>query len=138
MNILQDPNLKTTYLVIDALDECVTDLPKLLNFIVHTSSSLARIKWLLSSRNELHIEQKLKSTDERTRLSLELKENAEQVSRAVDGYIDDKLSRLESLQDDRLRDQVRDILRRKANGTFLWVALVVRGLRAPRAWNLYR
>jgi len=37
-NILQDTNLKTTYLVIDALDECVTDLPRLLDFIVYTSS----------------------------------------------------------------------------------------------------
>jgi hypothetical protein len=124
-NILQDPTLKTAYLAIDALDECATDLPKLLDFIVNTSSSSARVKWLLSSRNELIIEQKLRSTNEQTRLSLELKENAGQVSRAVDIYIDDKLSRLESLEDDGLRDRIRDILRRKANGTFLWVALVV-------------
>jgi hypothetical protein len=33
-NILQDPSLKTTYLIIDALDECVTDLPQLLDLIV--------------------------------------------------------------------------------------------------------
>ncbi|KAI9777861.1 MAG: hypothetical protein M1839_008538 [Geoglossum umbratile] len=134
-NILRDTNLKTTYLVIDALDECVTDLPKLLDFIVYTSSSLAHIKWLLSSRNELHIEQKLRSDDEKTRLSLELKENAEQVSRAVDVYINDKLSRFESLQDDGLRDRVRDILRRKASGTFLWVALVIQELEKPESWD---
>jgi hypothetical protein len=134
-NILQDTNLKTTYLVIDALDECVTDLPKLLDFIIYTSSSSARVKWLLSSRNELHIEQKLRSADEQTSLSLELKENAEQVSRAVDVYINDKLSRFESLQDDGLRDRVRDILRRKANGTFLWVALVVQELERPESWD---
>lgn len=45
--ILKDPNLKVTYLIIDALDECVTDLPKLLDFIVRISSE--RAKWLLSS-----------------------------------------------------------------------------------------
>jgi hypothetical protein len=134
-NILQDMNLKTTCLVIDALDECVTDLPKLLDFIVYTSSSSARVKWLLSSRNELHIEQKLRSANEQTRLSLELKENAEQVSRAVDVYINDKLSRFESLQDDGLKDRVRDILRRKANGTFLWVALVIQELEKPESWD---
>jgi ribosome assembly protein YihI (activator of Der GTPase) len=39
------------------------------------------------------------------KLSLELNDNAEQVSRAVEMYIDDKLSRLESLQDD---DGLRD------------------------------
>lgn len=134
-NIIQDTDLKTTYLVIDALDECVTDLPKLLAFIVDTSSSSACVKWLLSSRNVLHIEQKLGSADEQTSLSLELKENAEQVSHAVDVYINDKLSRLESLQDDGLRDRVRDILQRKANGTFLWVALVVQELERPQSWD---
>jgi hypothetical protein len=44
INIVQDPDLKLTYLVVDALDECVTDLPKLLDFIVYTSLSSARIK----------------------------------------------------------------------------------------------
>ncbi|KAF2677680.1 beta transducin-like protein HET-D2Y [Lentithecium fluviatile CBS 122367] len=135
-NILQDASLKTTYLVIDALDECITDLPKLLDFIVYASSSSARVKWLLSSRNELYIEQKLRFADEQARLSLELKENAKQVSRAVDVYIDDKLSRLESIQDDDdLTGRVRDILRRKANGTFLWVALVVQELERPESWD---
>ncbi|KAF2813542.1 uncharacterized protein BDZ99DRAFT_381439, partial [Mytilinidion resinicola] len=136
-NIVRDPSLKKAYLVIDALDECITDLPKLLDLVVHTtSSSSARVKWLLSSRNELHIEQRLRFTDEKTRLSLELKENAEQVSRAVNMYIDDKLSRLESLQGDGgLRDRIRDILRKKANGTFLWVALVVEELEKPESWD---
>ncbi|KAI9759453.1 MAG: hypothetical protein M1840_003355 [Geoglossum simile] len=133
-NILQDTNLKTTYLVVDALDECITDLPKLLDFI-YTSSSSAHVKWLLSSRNMLHIGQKLRSADEQTRLSLELKENAEQVSHAVDMYINDKLSRFESLQDDEMKDQVRHILRQKANGTFLWVALVIQELEKPESWD---
>lgn len=38
-DILQDPSLKTTYLIVDALDECVVDLPKLLDFIVRISIS---------------------------------------------------------------------------------------------------
>jgi hypothetical protein len=33
-NILQDPSLNSTYLIIDALNECVADLLKLLDFIV--------------------------------------------------------------------------------------------------------
>jgi hypothetical protein len=131
----QDPDLKMICLVVDALDECVIDLPKLLYLIVHTSESCARIKWLLSSRNELHIEQKLRSVAAQARLSLELKQNADQVSHAVDVYIDDRLSRLESLEDNSLRDQVRDILRQKANGTFLWVALVVQELERPESWD---
>jgi len=50
-NILQDPSLNTTYLMIDALDECVTDLPKLLRFIAQQSTVSSRLKWAASSRN---------------------------------------------------------------------------------------
>ncbi|KAK4458981.1 HET-R [Cladorrhinum samala] len=126
-DMLEDPGLKETYLVIDALDECVVNLPKLLDLIVHNSPR--HVKWLLSSRNEVHIEEKLKPDVGRTRLSLEVKANAVQVAHAIDAYIDQKLSGLTSLQDDALlKNQVRDILHQKANGTFLWVALVIQEL----------
>ena len=40
-NVLQDPSLKSTYLIIDALGECVAaDLPKLLDFLMSSGSSL--------------------------------------------------------------------------------------------------
>lgn len=93
-NVLQDPSLKSTYLIIDALDECVIDLPKLLDFIVQKSCVSPNVKWLVSSRNDINIERKLWVDDSGMRLSLELKENAEQVSRAVDIYIDHCLSQL--------------------------------------------
>ena len=64
------------------------------------------------------------------RLSLELKRNAEQVSHAVDAYIYHCVSELAVIQGDKsLQDQVRDILRRKANGTFLWVSLIINELK---------
>ena len=134
-SVILDPNLRKTCLVVDALDECTTDLPKLLDLIIHTSSLSNRIKWLLSSRNELHIEQRLKLIDAQARLSLELKQNAEQVARAVEVYIDEKLSHVDSLEDATLRSQVREVLRKKANGTFLWVALVVQELEKPESWD---
>lgn len=43
-NVLQDPGLERTYLVIDTLDECVTDQPKLLDFIMQKSSTFPRVK----------------------------------------------------------------------------------------------
>lgn len=134
-SVILDPALRRTCLVVDALDECIADLPKLLDLIIHTSSSSSRIKWLLSSRNELHIQQRLKSIDAQARLSLELKQNAEQVARAVEVYIDEKLSHVDSLEDATLRSQVREVLRQKANGTFLWVALVVQELEKPESWD---
>jgi hypothetical protein len=133
--MVQDEDLKTSCLVVDALDECAIDLPKLLELIVRTAASSSRVKWLVSSRNEGHIEQKLKPVGDTAKLSLELKQNAEQVARAVDAYIDQKLSSLESLEEDDLREQVRDKLRRKANGTFLWVALMMQELEKPESWD---
>jgi Cdc6-like AAA superfamily ATPase len=43
-NILQNPSLETTYLIIDSLDECVTDLDKLLRLIVEIVPTSPRVK----------------------------------------------------------------------------------------------
>ena len=81
-NVLQDPSLKSAYLIIDALDECVaTDLPKLLDFIVKKSSVSPRVKWIVSSHNWPSIEKKLNTTVQGVWLCLELNENS--VSAAV-------------------------------------------------------
>jgi hypothetical protein len=136
-NVLQDPSLKSTYLIIDALDECVIDLPKLLDFIVQKSCVSPNVKWLVSSRNDTNIERKLWVDDSGMRLSLELKENAEQVSRAVNVYIDHCLSQLTQIQHDKyLRDSVRKRMQHKANGTFLWVSLVVKELKEVMSWEV--
>ena len=134
-SMVHDEDFETSCLVVDALDECAMDLPKLLDLIVRTAASSSRVKWLVSSRNEGHIEQKLKSVGDQAKLSLELKQNAEQVAGAVDAYIDHKLSCLESLEEDGLREQVRYELSRKANGTFLWVALMMQELEKPESWD---
>ncbi|ORY19072.1 hypothetical protein BCR34DRAFT_670650 [Clohesyomyces aquaticus] len=81
-NILQDPSLNSTYLIVDALDECV-DLPKLLDFILQQSSISSRVKWIVSSRNEAHIEKRLQLDGSGIRLSLKLIENAAQVSLVI-------------------------------------------------------
>jgi hypothetical protein len=137
INILQDPTLQNTYLIIDALDECVKDMPKLLEFIVQKSSISPRVKWIISSRNDNNIERRLRLDHSGARLSLELKENAEQVSRAVDTYIDYCLQELTEIQyDKRLQDSVREKMRRKANGTFLWVSLVIKELKDVMSWEV--
>jgi hypothetical protein len=135
-NILQDPSLNSTYLIIDALDECVADLPRLLDFVQKSSAS-PRVKWIVSSRNKIDIEQRLRLEGSGTRLSLELKENAEQVAHAVGVYIDHCVSELTEIQNDKgLQDRVRSEMRRKANGTFLWVSLVIKELRDAMSWEV--
>ncbi|RYP01149.1 hypothetical protein DL765_010877 [Monosporascus sp. GIB2] len=120
INILQDPGLPNITLIVDALDECETDLSRLLDLIIKVSPK-SRIKWLLSSRNRIDIEQKLRPGHSQTRLSLELENNADHVSHAVDVYIDHCISEIPAIQDNiLLQTQIRDQMRRKADGTFLW------------------
>ncbi|KAN0083541.1 WD40-repeat-containing domain protein [Elaphomyces granulatus] len=127
--MVQDPKLTAAYLVVDALDECEEGLPQLLDLITWTVSAQSScIKWIVSSRNRYDIEQCLGIEDSHTRLSLEL--NADHISHAVDVYVDHKVSRLVSLQNDTaLQEKVRDQVHQKSDGTFLWVALVIEELR---------
>lgn len=72
--------------------------------------------------------------DSQSILSLELQENAEAVSMAIGAYISDKISKLESLQNEHtLQEYVQRTLQEKAEGTLLWMALVVQEL--PSLWQ---
>jgi hypothetical protein len=134
-NILRDSSLNNTYLIIDALDECVTDLPKLLDFIAQKSFVSPRVKWIVSSRNWPDIEERLERTGHKVRLCLEL--NAESISTAVGTYIQYKVLQLaqQKKYDDKTRDTVLDHLFSNANNTFLWVALVCQNLEKIPRWK---
>lgn len=136
--ILQDPTLKSTCLVVDALDECITDLQKLLDFIVDTSSTGGRVKWIVSSRNWSQIEERLRRVEQKAKLSLEL--NAESISNAVEIYIREKVHQLARLKDydEETREAVRNYLSANANNTFLWVALVCQNLEKYQRWKVLR
>jgi hypothetical protein len=128
-NILQDSKLKsTTYLVVDALDECIADLPKLLKFIVQMSSGPLRVKLIVSSRNWPDIEKDLDAATQKVRLCLELNEKS--VSTAVDTYIQFKVDWLagRNKYNNTTREDVQHYLSLNANSTFLWVALVCQEL----------
>jgi hypothetical protein len=132
-SILQE--LKSAFLIIDALDECVTDLPKLLKFIVQTSSTSSHIKWVVSSRNRLVIEEQIDSARHKMRLCLEL--NPESVSTAVGIYIKHKVLKLaeQKKYNDQIRVAVLHYLVSNANDTFLWVALVCGNLENTPRWK---
>ncbi|KAF1959412.1 WD40 repeat-like protein [Byssothecium circinans] len=137
-DVLQDPSLNTTYLIIDALDECITDLPKLLDFVVKQSSASSHVKWIVSSRNWPNIEERLERAGHKVRLSLEL--NAESVSKAVSIFIKQKVSQLarQKKYNERTRDAVRAHLASNANDTFLWVALVCQDLEVTSKWSVLK
>ncbi|KAH7112659.1 hypothetical protein EDB81DRAFT_922603, partial [Dactylonectria macrodidyma] len=101
----------STFLIIDALDECVTGCQQLLDWIVKMSSEFPRVKWIVSSRNWPDIEEKLDNTTQKVRLHLEL--NQASISAAT-------------------QDVVEQHLVSHANDTFLWVALVCQELADPK------
>jgi hypothetical protein len=134
-NILQDPSLNSTFLIIDALDECVAGLPKLLDFIVQKSSVFPQVKWIVSSRNWPSIEKDLNTATQKVRLCLELNEKS--VSAAVTTYVQFKVDQLADRN--KYNNDTRGIVQRylslNANGTFLWVALVCQELANIPGWK---
>lgn len=136
----QDSILQTTYVIVDALDECTTDLDRLLEFMIQDLSSNTDGKWLVSSRNEEWIVNHLETQRENASLSLELLSlelNSEFVSAAVGSFIDHRLqelSKVKSLSSETLAS-ISEHLRSNADGTFLWVALVCEELSKPQLPN---
>lgn len=133
-NMLDNPILKDKILIVDALDECVTDLQRLLDIIYKLSSS-SRARWIVSSRNwPPAIEETLGHAMGRVKLCLELK--ADSISAAVETFIQYKVDQLTQLKryDEETKNEVRSHLRTNANDTFLWVALVCQELEKVDAW----
>lgn len=129
LNILKDANQEQTYIIIDALDECVTDLPKLLDFINTKSTLFPRVKWIVSSRNWPDIEEHLDSAAQQIKLCLELNEKS--ISAAVDAYIKHQVEWLAQKKkyNAGTKDAVYHHLSSNSNNTFLWVALVCQNLK---------
>jgi len=134
-SILQDPSLYDTYLIVDALDECVVDLPRLLDFIAQTSSVFPHVKWVVSSRNWPEIEKKLDTAMQKQSLCLEL--NTDSVSTAVATFIQNKVHDLGEKNKYKSETQavIQQHLSLNAHGTFLWVALVCQELSNLSGWR---
>lgn len=126
--ILKDESLSTVYLIIDALDECDDDIFQLLDLIIYKGAQLgSRVKWLVTSRNEPRIKELLEGSG-LPRTSLEL--NSSHVLKAVNTFIDKKVAELAHRKgyDTTYQHHIEKILRDKAEGTFLWVAIVFKEL----------
>lgn len=127
-DILKDPTLRMTYLMIDALDECMADLPFLLDLIVRESFGSTRVKWIVSSRNWIDIGERLNTAVDIAPLSLELNEGC--VSEAVNKFIQQKVQHLAKVKSYRYEtsNAICRHLSSTSQGTFLWVALVCQEL----------
>jgi hypothetical protein len=136
LSILEDASLGRTYIVVDALDECITDLLKLLDFINTKSALFSYIKWIVSSCNWPDIEECLNSTAQQTRLCLELNEKS--ISAAVSAYIKHQVENLAQKRKYNAvtREAVQHYLSFNSNNTFLWVALVCQNLEKVSLRNI--
>lgn len=136
MALLQDTGLPTTYLVVDALDECSVDLPKLLDLVAQLAALNPRVKILVSSRNWFSIEERLERAQTKTLLSLEL--NEQSISSAVDVFVRHKVDDIAQQKrlDNKTKDAIFDYLSANAQGTFLWVSLVCQNLRSAKPWSI--
>lgn len=88
--ILDDPQLRTTCLIIDGLDECIEGRDKLIDLINTQLKAKPWVKWLVSSRNLSKIERGLGEFA----LPLSLEENEKHVLKAINSFIDHKVQRL--------------------------------------------
>ncbi len=132
LNILMDQSLGNVYLMVDALDECDPKIHDLLQWIIDESPKMSpRIKWLTTSRNQPDFIERL-GRGHQLHTSLEL--NSFHVARAVASFIDYKVKKLTESKSysSELQVSVRESLRKKAEDTFLWAALVCKKLSSVR------
>lgn len=85
IDILEDLSLNSIYFIINALNEYIVDLLKLLDFVAQKSSISSYVKQIVSSRNQLDIEERLEQVGYKVRLSLKL--NVESVLIAISIFI---------------------------------------------------
>ena len=136
-DILNDSTLPTTYLLVDALDECTSGLADLLHLI--TDDSLAqwsKVKWLVTSRNVSEIERYLQPDSSSMKIGLELNES--HVTKAVAAFVNFKVQRLASINryDSETQTEMQQQLHKKAEGTFLWVSLVCKELERVERYRM--
>ncbi|KAH0592167.1 hypothetical protein MHUMG1_10119 [Metarhizium humberi] len=133
-SILSDEGLNGAIICIDGLDECGQDIVHVLELV----TEYPNIKWVVSSRTgTLSVERKLRNYPNCERLSLEDVQTS--VSGAVERFVQSKMKELAEHWD--LKPTIRKIkalqdeLVRRAEGTFLWVALAFAELKNLRCFT---
>ncbi|KAI8710605.1 NACHT domain-containing protein [Fusarium sp. LHS14.1] len=122
--------------VVNTLDQCTEELPKLMDLITQ-NTALSTVKWIISSRPNVTIRSRLERRSFVTKLDLGLGENAQHVSQAVDTFIDYTLPNIPCLSDDNtLYIRVREDLRRRSGGSFLWVSRVMKKLSGAESCDV--
>ncbi|KAJ6256497.1 Vegetative incompatibility protein [Drechslerella dactyloides] len=132
LDILQDAAFEAFYFIVDALDECKSGLNDLLKLIRTTTSKSRKIKWLVSSRNNLDVDRFFRCLDNATTINLE--QHATEIGLGIQEYIENRvdiLRRRHEYNTDQAK-QITAALSSKAEGTFLWIHLACQSLDKTR------
>lgn len=139
MEMLQDPQLCPTYLMVDALDECGTVLDDgaevgNIKALISVSLSLTNnVKWLITSRPEVCLNKDLEDAAAETFAEIDVQDQGS----AVQAYINHKVSGLWRIDGytEQIINGLSQELNSRANNIFLWVALIFRKLPCWDPWQ---
>ncbi|KAI9687305.1 MAG: hypothetical protein M1822_002348 [Bathelium mastoideum] len=137
-HMIQESSLGRVYFLVDALDECVRQpseddeqhqdsLESLIGLLLqHQTGPWSKVKWILTSRNESRIRRLLGGLC----LEISLEVNTTYVATAIEKFIELKVGQLVKRNNysEDLESFLRTYLIENSEGTFLWVALVCKGL----------
>ncbi|KAI0441679.1 hypothetical protein F4803DRAFT_551929 [Xylaria telfairii] len=139
-NTISDSKFRKTYFIIDGLDECedksaVRFLKRLRLELDKQTDRSTTVQWLITSRDEGTTGRELRAFQPDKASIISLEENWEEVQKSVVQYIADRVRKLASQEDydESLHTIVEDYLRKHADGTFLWVAIVCEELTGQPA-----
>jgi hypothetical protein len=137
-NMAQDASVLRLYLLVDALDECEQDSLHMFLKLAISPTASSKIKWVFSSRNIRSIQEQILHVDFSHHTSLEV--NSSRVSEAVVSFIRSKVDHLalQKKYSEKVQRQVRQDMEARADGTFLWVALVCKELERVPAHKTLR
>ena len=133
-DMLQDPGLETVYCVLDGLDECEEDsskmfLSKLPSLFVaeQGSNTVCHLKMIILSRAYPGFLPEAFSTF--PCIALDLDADVE-INHDIKLFMEDRINELSKLRRylNRLSAHVKDVFRKRAQGTFLWIGIAAREL----------
>ncbi len=129
MAMAMDQGIGRIYCIIDALDECDRESQKVLSQQLRDTfrngTAMSNVRILVTSRPYPEIREDLEGFSHKDLASFPQRE--QDIDRCIEKRVEDLAQRKHYT--DKVRMQVSDILREKAEGTFLWVGLACEELK---------
>ncbi|KAM3550287.1 hypothetical protein MY1884_008324 [Beauveria asiatica] len=137
-SLLQHPTMGEAFILIDALDECEKSTRGEILVSIRSlfeslpKNALRKVKFLVTCRNDIgDIEYELNG------LGTHLRLDSAAINHDLNTYISAKVDELEqrNTYDAQIKTAVSDALKTNADGTFLWVSIMVAELKRPKVRN---